>query len=667
MNPITVANNITGLYAACRDCLTFLSSPKTSDKAAALARADFDIQAQTLAAWALYWEIDSTGSEGEGGGDDTPPSPKLFHYLAEFHFRAGAMERALEAIAETLSNETQLFRRYGIAVEDRREVEHTLRRSPTWPSPNRSPLSRRGSDFSSGSASSSGTSDGAATWSTARKIARFRARMAIHAAGRWTVKDRYKMRGLMQVLQEHNDALYRACPDRAYESMAVAFAARGLRGVEDEEGLRGVAGSMGQHLSKAYCAANDSPTQAGYELLQDLAELKARARGGGGVLSPAQREGVLCLDAGDFSPHDPTALATLATNTQTGATVYIEFKSYLSAPGTKDTNLQESILRLGLLLRDSWTPIRFRTLHCSGLFKDASRGLIAFVYALPEGLSGNPPSPTENADFDLRAPESLNRHLHYPPRLPLGARFGLARTLLKALILLHSAGCLHRNIRSSSVLAFKTLDRRGSATGTPRIVVDWAGARLMDYGVAEAEPGSVVGLGVNGAGHGAGHGAGAPAAVLEHEFGPPTSLGGPVSGFPGLGPASPPLAAPSAADIARSQVEARRNAARDVYAHPAVRLRPERDYEAAFDLYALGLVLLEIGLWTPLEELVSRNEKPYMMREYLVKVQVPRLVPVVGQVYADVVRELVSLDAGGGEGMVGRVLRVFGEMGRAGE
>ena len=67
-----------------------------------------------------------------------------------------------------------------------------------------------------------------------------------------------------------------------------------------------------------------------------------------------------------------------------------------------------------------------------------------------------------------------------------------------------------------------------------------------------------------------------------------------------------------------------------------------RRFQAEYDYYSLALVLLEIGLWTPLAAWSQRPEyrmlSPHELRDVIVKVYVPRLGPRMGEAYRDVVK-----------------------------
>jgi serine/threonine protein kinase len=76
-----------------------------------------------------------------------------------------------------------------------------------------------------------------------------------------------------------------------------------------------------------------------------------------------------------------------------------------------------------------------------------------------------------------------------------------------------------------------------------------------------------------------------------------------------------------------------------VYEHPDY--RQNNRFVLEYDYYSLGLVLLEIGGWTPLQEWCKRKEyrtlDPKDFRKLLIKKYVPRLATTVGEVYRDAV------------------------------
>lgn len=71
-----------------------------------------------------------------------------------------------------------------------------------------------------------------------------------------------------------------------------------------------------------------------------------------------------------------------------------------------------------------------------------------------------------------------------------------------------------------------------------------------------------------------------------------------------------------------------------------------RRFRFSYDYYSLGLVLLEIGLWTLLKAWSGdrryRGMDPHQFRDMLVQTYIPRLGPRIGRQYEDVVRVLLT-------------------------
>ncbi|PVH93642.1 hypothetical protein DM02DRAFT_676715 [Periconia macrospinosa] len=81
--------------------------------------------------------------------------------------------------------------------------------------------------------------------------------------------------------------------------------------------------------------------------------------------------------------------------------------------------------------------------------------------------------------------------------------------------------------------------------------------------------------------------------------------------------------------------------ARDVYRHPERQQRPQRPFSKIHDIYGLGVVLLEIGLWRPVLSLerdgFRRVNDPFTIQSYLVKKAEKSLPLQVGEHYKQVV------------------------------
>ncbi|KAF9893386.1 hypothetical protein FE257_011818 [Aspergillus nanangensis] len=80
-----------------------------------------------------------------------------------------------------------------------------------------------------------------------------------------------------------------------------------------------------------------------------------------------------------------------------------------------------------------------------------------------------------------------------------------------------------------------------------------------------------------------------------------------------------------------------------MYRHPDDKRSLEDDAAWAYDLYSLGLVLLEIGLWTPISRLWKMKYTPSMFKQRIENVYLQKLGPKCGSAYLHVVQ--LCLDA----------------------
>lgn len=87
---------------------------------------------------------------------------------------------------------------------------------------------------------------------------------------------------------------------------------------------------------------------------------------------------------------------------------------------------------------------------------------------------------------------------------------------------------------------------------------------------------------------------------------------------------------------------------RDIYRHPDRQGQPKETFKKIHDIYALGVVLLEIGLWEPAVKLQKNRfthvENPRTVQAQLIKHAQRRLEPKVGRRYKDVVLKCLTGD-----------------------
>lgn len=274
--------------------------------------------------------------------------------------------------------------------------------------------------------------------------------------------------------------------------------------------------------------------------------------------------------------------------------MYIEFKSYKDDTGRKSKDIQEEVLKLSSLFTDKRTPVRLHTLQPLGIFKNSLHGYLGFVYALPSHLGR---APLTDSEWYIRRPHTLSKALEFRhiSQVPLGSRFKLACSLLKSVVFLHTSGWLHKNIRPESIMFFPK-----NQQPVTRGNVDWLNVVLMGYKYTRLHS--------------------------QTEFDGDVTIGN-YSGYERF-------------DVPRVQEQI----TLDIYQHPTKRTAPHLRYQSAYDMYSLGLFLLEIGLWKPLATIVSPNKAPNLMQGFILDELYPLLLGQCGETYADVVRDCISME-----------------------
>lgn len=181
------------------------------------------------------------------------------------------------------------------------------------------------------------------------------------------------------------------------------------------------------------------------------------------------------------------------------------------------------------------------------------------------------------------SPVSLREILSSSEIPHLGDRFRLAFELSKSLSILHKAGWLHKGIRSHNILFF-----RPSAAGAS--IPKWAAPRLENPNVV---------------------------------------------GFDYARPDDPN------ADSALMEVT---DVDVQLYRHPDTQGPNRKRFCRTYDIYALGIVLLEIGLWRRSTDFLSRTYNPESFRRNLCDHYVPKLGAKAGLLYMNVVARCLRGD-----------------------
>ncbi|KAH7078092.1 prion-inhibition and propagation-domain-containing protein [Paraphoma chrysanthemicola] len=234
--------------------------------------------------------------------------------------------------------------------------------------------------------------------------------------------------------------------------------------------------------------------------------------------------------------------------TYNNTSVWIEWKpNELPGPGQPEDHVNPKILarvkKLAALLKQNNRMVRFRAPHCLGYFVDESEDRESRFGLVFEKPASVPPS--------TRATTLLSLIEEFQGQIPsLTDRITLMRLLAETVERLHAVDWLHKGLRSANILFFQKLNNE---TG-----------------------------------------------VSEINYADPY-----ISGFDYSRPATNDDMTERPTDNPRA----------DIYRHPTVQSTGNREdsgtgresYKKSFDLYSLGIVLLEIAHWKTIDQILSIN------------------------------------------------------------
>ncbi|KAI0968147.1 hypothetical protein F4678DRAFT_203827 [Xylaria arbuscula] len=251
---------------------------------------------------------------------------------------------------------------------------------------------------------------------------------------------------------------------------------------------------------------------------------------------------------------------------------------------------------------------RFRALSCAGIYHDERRRTIGLVYRYPKTAASERrthPRVSHLAEILSEHPDPID--FEKMVIISLDDRLRLAYSLASAVFEFHKMNWLHKNISSYNVLFFNE--------GIESYAINDEDSTNINADNDNADDD------IDGTVH---------KVNLDH----PSLIGFSHS-------------RPGNADYSNKMHSAEE--ALFAYRHPdyagadAANLASASGYLAEYDYYGLGLVLLEIGLWHPLWEMVqvSTTERSRMRTE-LRRRWVPLLVPSVGEAYAKAVDDCLS-------------------------
>ncbi|KAI9761608.1 MAG: hypothetical protein M1840_001748 [Geoglossum simile] len=315
--------------------------------------------------------------------------------------------------------------------------------------------------------------------------------------------------------------------------------------------------------------------------------------------------------------------------------VLVEWKHYNSARPLR----MEQILRLGSLvgmLNKHDVYKQFHIPYCRGLIQDQENSRIGTIFDIPGGGHASKHS-------NLQA--LIRRSKTEPP--PPGQRFRIAKDLSVALHYLQSVHWLHKSFRSDNIVYFEpSIIAQGGEDATEH--VNGKGGqqqKARDDSIAEDSAGEARSKDtLKGASN-------SPNPVLK--LAPP-----PLAPFyvVGLDLSRPdhPSELSETLSISTSGYRSRLENI-ELYSHPEsllktpsgkhVRFRPE------FDIYSLGLVLLEVGLWRTLDSL--RQQAAREKADFRTKIRThycDELQVRVGVIYWRATQRCLNYDFGLGDG-----------------
>jgi hypothetical protein len=598
-------------------------------------------------------------------------------YLLSNRFKAEGVFNTLSALADTLSNQEKLIKRYGIQLR-----------------PAQSPP-----DVSLSTNNVTLVIHNTKIEDVKPVVSEVKQRLSTLHKFKWAMKDREQFRSLITDLKSHSESLYRLCPENAFESMNIYLTMECLAKQESPAGLKSTS-----RLAIEQAAENGtSSMRAGYRLLASAATLKASVN--------ENRDGEQTKYNPFTAVDEPQRVMRYLGKGLAlfeGQVVYVEMRDYRGAPLKPTPEQKKRMKRRQLrfyqgyefsreddetdddgepieIIRPADPELRALIVNFYKTFEGASmrdsvfgldiagmidhtegnyNGHCSILYRLP-GTIGVQARERPAENLRLRAPITLQSLLGDTDRKGirsvLGAQFALARKLVRALCLLHSSSWLHKNIRAESVMFFPD---HVSALQEDRyemeVEIDISNPILMGYifsrpdDVIHKPPPYAQRTGNRGDAWSKAEQGGPtrrrsefplPASNYTSVFGRPEDKLETIPGYNSIYGHNPPEMIGDPHQTPKTNIS---GFTLDYYQHPAKHADPKRLYRHAYDVYSLGILLLEVGLW---EELgiqetpkAKKQEDHYELRRLICREHLDHLRWTCGDTYADVVLSCLMID-----------------------
>ncbi|WYZ35382.1 hypothetical protein EsH8_X_000029 [Colletotrichum jinshuiense] len=693
MDVAGLAVGIVGLYTTCRDCYNFFTAVRAAEAESSAHRRELEIQQSILKAWGFHWKIQNeNGNEPEHSDPTRRKRTKLYEYLLSNRFKAEGVFNTLSALADTLSNQEKLIKRYGIQLHPAQGIQDVSQ------SVNNVQLAIPGTTIED----------------VNPVISEVRHRLSGLNKFKWALKDKENFKKLIVDLRSHSESLYRLCPENAFESMNIYLTMECLARQESPTGLKWTSRLATQHAE----VDEQSSVREGYELLASTANLKAsvnehkdREHADDSTLTSINEEQhkmrylgkglalfedqVVYVEMRDYrgpplelTPDQKQRLKRRRNRARflESLSMHTTMKRHYSMASTDQIYEQNSSdesegdepieavrpanPKLHALIRNFANTFqganmmkRVYGLDIAGMIDHTEsdhKGHCSILYRLP-GTIGvqSRERPAEN--LKLRAPVTLQSLLGTREkqgiRSTLGARFELARKLVRAVCLLHSSGWLHKNIRAESVIFFpEHVNALQEDRYEIKIEIDVSKPILMGY--IFSRPDDII-IRTN------------PstteqptedtesrtrASNITYTWDDPMDEKAKWKRRNG----APRPSSIYGHDMLRKETVNEQTKEQnisgfvlDYYQHPAKHADPKRLYCHAYDVYSLGILLLEVGLWEKLESYEDTwhknpdydEEDHYDRRRWVCREYLDRLRWACGDTYADVVLSCLMINS----------------------
>ncbi|CCX30003.1 hypothetical protein FPQ18DRAFT_40717 [Pyronema domesticum] len=418
----------------------------------------------------------------------------------------------------------------------------------------------------------------------------------------WAINDIDKFYNFLIYLRNFNDELYNLCSPESRNMMNLSLIAAMLINKNDLQTLLDIHDAARRLDSEDRSSPSKGFYSRSYRKLAEAAKLRAKTKTDPHIKKRLVRPPAV-LHKRDYEIFHGNGRelywsrgnAYLAYCQRDRSMVIIEYKHYRSPELSGHTQKvhKEHILMWAEFLCADEKPSSIRMLDCTGYFHDEAEGGYGFVYELPSYMYLKHPDQLRIPEtLTLRAPTDLFMLMRNKTEpISLATRVRIAQQLATSLYMIHSCGLTHQNIRPTSILFLPAESSDGTgpsrqrrcALGKPYLM-GWLFDEPEDL-LAE----DVIGLNR------------AAVAMKSREY--------------------------------------------MVYQHPDTIRYYNRPYLPQYDIYSLGLILLEIGTWQNMYDqtntsglLSAQDLSDYVMANY-----VPMLAETTGKIYMEAVRKCLDI------------------------